>query len=90
MQAISQAPYFWGTFVNAIFDYGSENRRSGGMNGVSDLGLVTYDRHLKKDAYYLYKANWNDIDPFVYITDRRNTQRNGVKQSVKVYTKMDE
>ncbi len=90
LKAISQTPYFWGTFVNAIFDYGSENRRSGGMDGVSDMGLVTYDRHLKKDAYYLYKANWNDIDPFVYITDRRNNQRNGVKQSVKVYTNIDE
>lgn len=85
---ISDNSYFWGTFVWSMFDYGAVNSTSGQMQGVSSRGLVTYDRAVKKDAFYFYKANWNRDEPFVHIADRRLNRRklNNGKISIKVYS----
>ena len=37
------------------------------LKGTNDKGLVQYDHETKKDAFYFYKANWNDFEPFAYI-----------------------
>ena len=76
----------FGTFVGNMFDYGATGRSWGEGHGVNDLGLVTFDRRYKKDAFYLYKANWNEKEPFVYITERRWNQRNDPNQDIKVYS----
>ena len=80
----------FGTFVSNMFDYGATGRSWGEGNGINDLGLVTFDRRYKKDAFYLYKANWNRDDPFVYITERRWNQRNDTNQDIKVYSNCQE
>ena len=79
-------PMLFGTFVGNMFDYGATGRSWGEANGINDLGLVTFDRRYKKDAYYLYKANWNKKDPFVYITESRWNQRNDPNQDIKIYS----
>ena len=48
-------------------------------------GLVTYDRKIKKDAFYFYKANWSD-EPALYITSRRFTERTNAVTNVKIYS----
>ncbi len=83
--AIRARPFVWGSFVWNLFDFTSYFRREGGVAGVNDKGLVTADRKIKKDAFYFYKANWND-DPMVYITSRRFTERTNALTSVKVYS----
>ncbi len=75
----------WGAFVWNMFDFGSSNRCEGDSPGINDKGLVTYDRKTCKDAYYLYKANWNP-EPMVYITSRRFAQRSSKEVPVKVYS----
>lgn len=84
--SITPKEYLWGAFVNSMFDYSNHYM----PNGVFDFGLITQDRHIKKDAYYIYKANWNTTEPFVYITERRNLQRPTPKQNIKVYTNLVE
>ena len=32
---------------------------------------MTFDRKVKKDAFYFYKANWNP-EPMLYIAGKRN------------------
>ncbi len=49
---------------------------------------MTYDRKIKKDAFYFYKANWSD-EPVIYITDRRYTPRNVDEGPVKIYSNCD-
>lgn len=85
-KTISQKPYFWGTFVWAMFDFGAAHRTEGQVPGINDKGLVTFDRTTCKDAYYFYKAVWNKKDPFVYIADRRLTTRTKATQTIKVYS----
>jgi beta-galactosidase len=50
--------------------------------------MVTYDRKIKKDVFYFYKANWSD-EPVIYITDRRFTPRPVGDGPVKVYSNCD-
>ncbi len=78
----------WGTFAGNLFDYGAAGRSWGEGNGLNDCGLVTFDRKYRKDAFYLYKANWNPNDPFVYIAERRWDNRLNPKQQLKVYSNL--
>ena len=57
-----------------MFDFGAAHRTEGDRPGINDKGLVTYDRRIKKDAYYFYKANWNP-EAMVYIAGKRITKR---------------
>ena len=78
-------PYIWGTFVWNMFDFAVASRHEGGIPGRNDKGLVTYDRAVKKDAFYFYKANWSE-EPTLYITSRRYTERTNAVTDVKIYS----
>ncbi len=73
---------FWGTWINNMFDYGSA-RRPYGINGA---GLVTIDRRERKDAYYLYRALWNERKPTLHIVDKRRSLRDRNRQAFSVYS----
>ncbi len=83
---INQKDYLWCTFVWNLFDFASDGKAEGGQLGINDKGLVSHDRSTPKDAYYLYKANWNQRDRFVHITSKRFDVRDYETISVKVYS----
>ncbi|HEY4206675.1 MAG TPA: glycoside hydrolase family 2 TIM barrel-domain containing protein [Puia sp.] len=74
------ATYLWNTFDFAV-PYWSR----GGTPARNMKGLVTFDRKIKKDAYYWYKANWNKA-PMIYISDRRLVSRTIPLTTVTVYS----
>lgn len=78
-------PFLWSTYVWNMFDFGANIRDEGGVKGRNNKGLVTYDRKIKKDAFYMYKANWSD-EKFVHITSKRYVDRAGEAIGVKVYS----
>lgn len=78
-------PFLWGTYVWNMFDFGSAIRDEGGVQGRNNKGLVTYDRKIKKDAFYLYKAHWSD-EKFVHITSKRFVDRADDTIMVKIYS----
>jgi beta-galactosidase len=88
LKAFNERPFVWGTFAWTMFDFGSQFRREGDHFGINDKGLVTYDRNVKKDVFYYYKANWSSED-VLYITSRRNIFRQDKTTSVKVYSNLD-
>lgn len=74
-RAIKNAsPQLWGSFVWNMFDFGADNRKEGDHMGRNDKGLVTFDRRTRKDAFYLYQANWTD-KPMVHLTASRFAKR---------------
>lgn len=73
---------FWGVWIDNLFDYGSARR----PYGINCDGLVTIDRRLCKDAYYLYRALWNDREPTLHLTDKRRTLRDSERQAFRVYS----
>jgi beta-galactosidase len=83
--AMQDRHWLWGTFAWCMFDFASDGRKEGDQPGRNDKGLVTADRKIRKDAFYFYKANWND-DPFVYITSKRFNPRPPGATTLKVYS----
>ncbi|MFC3996405.1 glycoside hydrolase family 2 protein [Nocardiopsis sediminis] len=71
---IEQRPWLWATHVWNLADFGSAGRLEGGAPGRNQKGLVSFDRTLKKDAFYLYKAAWSS-EPFVHVAGRRRAER---------------
>ena len=65
-EIVNELPYVWCSFVWQLFDNASFKKCSL-LKGTNDKGLVQYDHETKKDAFYFYKANWNDFEPFAYI-----------------------
>ena len=86
---MAQRNYIWGTFIWNMFDFTSYWRNEGGIKGRNDKGLVTYDRKVRKDAFYFYKANWS-VDPVLYITSKRFVERTNPVTDVKVYSNATE
>jgi len=81
-------PYVWGTYAWTLFDFGTGVRNEGDLQGVNTKGLVTFDRKVRKDAFYFYKANWSK-EPVTYIAGRRYTERAYPVADVKVYSNAD-
>ena len=86
LKCIEERPYLWATHVWNMFDFAADGRDEGGKHGVNQKGLVTMDRAVKKDAFYLYKAAWNKKDAFVHLCGRRYVNRCEDKTEVKVYS----
>lgn len=82
---IEERPYLWATHVWNLFDFAADGRDEGGKHGVNQKGLVTIDRELKKDAFYLYKAYWSKT-PFVHVCGRRYVDRTEDVTEIKVYS----
>ena len=82
-------PFMWGTYVWNMFDFAADARDQGGEPGMNHKGLVTFDRKIKKDSFYLYKAWWSDA-PFVHISGKRYEYRTEQVTTVTVYSNQDE
>lgn len=89
-KAIAERPWVWASFVWNLFDFGAAHRTEGDRPGINDKGLVTFDRKVKKDAFYFYKANWNTTDPFVYIASRRHNRRTADRTTVTLFSNLPE
>ena len=85
LKMIDERPWLWATHVWNMFDFAADGREEGGKDGQNQKGLVTFDRAIKKDAFYLYKAAWSD-EPFVHVCGSRYTDRPSETTEVKVYT----
>lgn len=84
---IQSKPYLWGSFVWNMFDFGSVIRDEGGTKGKNAKGLVTFDRNLRKDAFYFYKANWS-LEPFIHICGKRFVHRDKDKIDIRIYSSL--
>jgi beta-galactosidase len=86
-KVLSTRPYVWGKFITFMFDLASDGRNEGDTAGRNDKGLVSYDRTIKKDAFFWYKANWSS-QPFVHINGRRFDPRSEATTDVVVYSNL--
>lgn len=87
-QQMKARPFLWSKFIWNLFDFASDGRTEGDTPGRNDKGLITYDRQVRKDAFYWYKANWT-TNPMVYITGHTFTNRTTNFVTAKVYANCD-
>jgi len=84
-KALKARPYLWATWLWNSFDFATTIRAEGDAQDINTKGLVTYDRQIRKDAYYFYKANWTQT-PTVHINGRRYADRAYGVTDVRVYS----
>ncbi len=84
-QALKDRPYLFANWVWNMFDFASDLRAEGDAIDLNDKGLVTYDRKIRKDAFYFYKANLNP-EPMIYLTSRRYVDRAYPVADVRAYS----
>ncbi len=89
LKCIEERPYLWATYVWNMFDFAADGRDEGGAHGLNQKGLVSIDRKLKKDAFYLYKAAWSK-EQFVHLCGRRYVERVEDVTEIKVYSNCPE
>jgi len=84
LKQINERSWLAGSAVWNQFDF-SQPHTGGSILHRNQKGLQTWDRK-KKDAYYLYKANWSE-DAVLYIASREWTSRHGLVRNDKTYVK---
>ena len=89
LKTFATRPYLWATHQWNCFDFAADARNEGGVQGMNNKGLITYDRSTRKDAFYVYKAWWNP-EPMVYVSGCRFVNRAPGERNVTVYTNCDE
>jgi len=82
---IAKHPYLLASYIWNTFDFATPVSYQGGVPARNMKGLVTFDRQIKKDPFYWYKANWSK-EPVLYITQRRVVERENQTTSVTVYS----
>ena len=85
LECFKRHPYMWANHVWNMFDFAADARNQGGEPGMNHKGLVTFDRKIKKDSFYLYKAYWSE-EGFVHIAGSRYVDRPEAVTKVKVYS----
>ena len=85
LKCFTRHPYMWSTHVWNMFDFAADARDQGGEPGMNHKGLVTFDRKIKKDSFYLYKAWWSK-EHFVHICSKRYVDRTDKVTTIKVYS----
>ncbi len=85
----SERPFLWSTYVWNMFDFGANIRDEGGVKGRNNKGLITYDRKIKKDVFFMYKANWSE-EKVLHITSKRYIDRADDAITLKIYSNCNE
>jgi len=78
--------WLYGAWVWQMFDAASEVREEGDTTDVNTKGLVSFDRKVKKDAYYFYQAAWRTDVPVLHLTGKRYTDRAYRSVDVRAYS----
>ncbi len=85
LKCFEKRPFMWANHVWNMFDFAADARNQGGEPGMNHKGLVTFDRKIKKDSFFLYKAYWTKA-PMVHICSKRYAYRPEKVTTVKVYS----
>ena len=71
---IRDRPFIFGSFVWNMFDFASDLRNEGDSVDINTKGLMTFDRKVKKDAFYYYQAQWTTA-PMIHLNGSRYVDR---------------
>jgi beta-galactosidase len=78
-------PYLWGSWLWNMFDFGTAIRMEGDLVDTNDKGIVSFDRQVKKESFYFYKAHWNP-EPMIHLAGHRYLDRASPVADVKAYS----
>ncbi|MGB9110605.1 MAG: malectin domain-containing carbohydrate-binding protein, partial [Telluria sp.] len=82
---LRERSYLWGSWLWNMFDFSSAARQEGDLVDTNNKGLVSFDRSVRKESFYYYKAHWNP-EPMLYLTGKRYVNRASPYADVKAYS----
>ena len=85
LECFKRHPYMWAHYYWNMFDFAADARNQGGEPGMNHKGMITFDRKVKKDTFYLYKAYWTK-EPFVHLAGKRYEYRVEPVTEITVYS----
>ncbi len=88
LKQIKDMDFLWCTFIWNMFDFGADARYEAQVGGINNKGMVSFDRTVKKDAFYMYKANWSPL-PTTHLCSSRFVYRESDSVVVKGYSNCD-
>lgn len=86
-EIIEQHPIIAASYIWNMFEFAVPMWNRGGVNARNLKGLITFDRKRKKDAFYWYKANWND-EPMLYLANRRDSIRHESNTKIQAFSNL--
>lgn len=89
LECFERHPFLWSTYVWNMFDFAADARDQGGEPGMNHKGLVTFDRKIKKDSFYIYKAWWSE-EKFVHLCGKRYEYRAETVTDITVYSNLEQ
>ena len=89
LECFKRYPYMWATYYWNMFDFAADARDQGGEAGMNHKGMITFDRKIKKDVFYLYKAYWTE-EAFVHLAGKRFEYRDEETTEITVYSNLKE
>jgi beta-galactosidase len=89
LKTFRERSFVLGGYVWAMFDFGSEIRNEGGVKGKNQKGLVTIDRKIKKDSFYLCKAYWSK-EHFVKLGGSRFVNRHEIQNDMVIFSNIND
>ncbi len=89
LRVLKKHPRLWCIFPWQFTDSAADNRYEGDTFGRNDKGLVNFDRSIRKDAFYLYKANWSPARTIHIASERYKTRPAGPTE-IKAYANVSE
>ena len=57
---IARHPYIVASYLWNMFDFAVPTSKRGSVDARNMKGMMTFDRKIKKDSYFWYKANWSE------------------------------
>jgi beta-galactosidase len=81
LQAVAARPWLWCVFMWNLADHATDIRAEGDAPGRAEGGLLTYDRSVKKDDWYVYQSWWSPT-PTVRLQSARWTVRNAAATTI--------
>jgi len=84
-KVLQKQEYLAASWIWNMFDFASNSREEGEAIDLNDKGLVSYDRTIRKDAFYFYKASWTDV-PVLHLNGRRYADRAYPVMDVRAYS----
>ncbi len=72
---------FWGVWINNMFDFKSQRN----ISGENTSGVMSFDRGVRKDIFYLYKSLWNKQERTLHIVNRRDNILSSPYVTIRAY-----
>jgi beta-galactosidase len=72
--AIKTRKFVFASWIWNMFDFASDLREEGDSVDLNTKGLMTFDRKVKKDAFYFFQAHWTTA-PMIHLNGRRYVDR---------------